>query len=293
MKQTLGIIGLGNAGSSLSVALAKHYRVIGYDTNDERKALLPTSVLEWAPSIEELAQTVNCVLLSLPHPDISRKVIDSLIAASGNTNLVIETSTITPSIARELGTICASSGVTFVEACIVGGLKAMAEGNATFLVGADAEAMVLAKPILDTIAGQIFHLGPLGAGSGAKIVNNAVMHAEMVILLEAAAMAEKMGISTGKLAEILSQPMGLLSPLEHRLNERVLNRDYEHGMSVTNALKDSKLALQTAQQLGVPLFATLAAHTPYEIAENLGFGHFDYAVLAKLWESWCSVEFSE
>lgn len=77
------------------------------------------------------------------------------------------------------------------------------------------------------------------------------------------------------------------------MKERVLTQDYENEISVTNALKDSKLVLETAQQLGVPLIATLADHTPYENAENLGFGHFDYAVLAKLWESWCSVEFSE
>jgi 3-hydroxyisobutyrate dehydrogenase len=63
-------------------------------------------------------------------------------------------------------------------------------------------------------------------------------------------------------------------------------------MSVSNARKDSTLALQTAQDLGVPLFATLAAHTPYEIAEQLGDGDLDYAALAKLWESWCDLRFA-
>lgn len=61
---------------------------------------------------------------------------------------------------------------------------------------------LLIAPIEETI----FHLRPLRAGSGAKIVNNTVMHAEMVVLLQAAAMAEKLRISTGRLAEILSQP---------------------------------------------------------------------------------------
>ena len=64
-------------------------------------------------------------------------------------------------------------------------------------------------------------------------------------------------------------------------------------MSVTNARKDSMLALETAQDFGVPLFATLAAHTPYEIAQQDGMGDLDYAALAKLWESWCRIEFSK
>jgi len=71
------------------------------------------------------------------------------------------------------------------------------------------------------------------------------------------------------------------------------NGDYVGGMSVSNARKDSTLALETAQDLGVPLFATLAAHTPYEIAEQLGQGEMDYSSLAKLWETWCGIDFAE
>jgi 3-hydroxyisobutyrate dehydrogenase-like beta-hydroxyacid dehydrogenase len=63
-------------------------------------------------------------------------------------------------------------------------------------------------------------------------------------------------------------------------------------MSVSNARKDSTLALQTAQELGVPLYAIQASHTPYEIAEALGMGNLDYAALATLWEQWASVQLS-
>ena len=68
--------------------------------------------------------------------------------------------------------------------------------------------------------------------------------------------------------------------------------NYVGGMSVSNARKDSTLALQTAQELGVPLYAIQASHTPYEIAEALGMGDLDYAVLATLWEQWASVQLS-
>ena len=69
--------------------------------------------------------------------------------------------------------------------------------------------------------------------------------------------------------------------------------NYAGGMSVSNARKDSTLALATAQELGIPLYAILASHTPYEIAEALGMGNLDYASLATLWEQWTGVQFSE
>ena len=73
----------------------------------------------------------------------------------------------------------------------------------------------------------------------------------------------------------------------------MLDGNYAGGMSVMNARKDSTLALETAQDYGVPLFATLAAHTPYEIAQQKGMGELDYASLAKLWEEWCDLDFAE
>jgi 3-hydroxyisobutyrate dehydrogenase-like beta-hydroxyacid dehydrogenase len=80
--------------------------------------------------------------------------------------------------------------------------------------------------------------------------------------------------------------------LTHRLQERIMQGNYAGGMSVSNARKDSTLALQVAQELGVPLYAIQASHTPYEIAEALGMGDLDYAALATLWEQWANVQLS-
>ena len=121
------------------------------------------------------------------------------------------------------------------------------------------------------------HLGPVGAGMGAKVVVNAVAHAVMVVLIEAGAMATKLGLPMQTLVDILRRPEGLIRPLTHRVQERMMQGEYTGGMSVSNARKDSTLALQTAQELGVPLYAIQASHTPYEIAEALGMGQLDYA----------------
>ena len=85
----------------------------------------------------------------------------------------------------------------------------------------------------------------------------------------------------------------MLRPLLHRVRERMKYGDFDGGMSVTNARKDSCLALETAQQLGVPLFAISASHTPYEIAAANGLGEADYAALSRLWEEWAKIIFKD
>jgi 3-hydroxyisobutyrate dehydrogenase-like beta-hydroxyacid dehydrogenase len=105
-------------------------------------------------------------------------------------------------------------------------------------------------------------------------------------------MAGKLGIPMDALVEILGSADGVTRPLRYRFAERIMGGDYAGGMSVANARKDSALALETARDCGVPLFAILAAHTPYEIAESQGMGELDYAALAKLWEEWCDLDFS-
>ena len=143
------------------------------------------------------------------------------------------------------------------------------------------------------LAASIMHLGPVGAGMGAKIVVNAVMHAVMVVLIEASTMATKLGLPMQTLVDILKREEGLMRPLTHRVQERIMQGNYAGGMSVSNARKDSVLAIATAQELGIPLYAILASHTPYEIAEATGMGNLDYASLATLWEQWTGAQLSK
>ena len=292
MRDAIAMIGLGNAGAALAHALSGRFPLSGFDVDAERKSAVEGLDISWASSIESLIADADIVLLSLPRPEISLQVARTFLSADTPVKLVIETSTITPKVARELAATCSTANIGFVDAAIAGGVQSMAAGENTFLVGGSDEDFATAGRVLEPIAKRVHHLGPVGAGSGAKVVNNAVMHALMVVLIEAGAMASKLGIPMETMIEILARPDGIMRPLEHRLQERVMNDDYAGGMSVTNARKDSMLALETAQDVGVPLFATSAAHAPYEIAEQLGYGNLDYAALAKLWESWCDLRFT-
>lgn len=290
MQTTVGMVGLGNAGASMATALSGKIPLVGFDANPARQQAVAHLVLEWMPSLAALAQRARTIVLSLPKPEISKAVVTELVHSATPPELIIETSTITPHVAQELHAICLPRQVRFIDAAIANGVASMAAGNITFLVGGAPEDVARAHPALEGMAESIMHLGPVGAGMGAKVVINGVAHAVMVVLIEAGAMATKLGMSMQTLVDILKRPEGLVRPLTHRVQERIMRGNYEGGMSVSNARKDSTLALQTAQELGVPLYAIQASHTPYEIAEALGMGDLDYAALATLWEQWAGIQ---
>jgi 3-hydroxyisobutyrate dehydrogenase-like beta-hydroxyacid dehydrogenase len=267
--------------------------LLGFDINPERRHVVASLGLEWATALSDVASRASIVVLSLPHPDISKAVLAELLQGEQRPSLIIETSTITVPVAQELDALCQARQVSFVDAAIASGVASMAAGKITFLVGGASDDVVKAHPVLEAMAESIMHLGPVGAGMGAKIVVNAVVHAVMVVLIEAGTMATKLGLPMQTLVDILRRPEGLIRPLTHRVQERMMHGNYAGGMSVSNARKDSVLALETAQALGIPLYAIQASHTPYEIAEALGMGSLDYAALATLWEQWTGVQFTK
>jgi 3-hydroxyisobutyrate dehydrogenase len=293
MQTPVGIVGLGNAGSAMATALSGKMPLIGFDIDPGRRQAVAHLALDCVASLADLARRAEIVVLSLPHPDISKRTVKELIETAQHPGLIIETSTVTHTVAQELHALCQPHQVGFIDAAIANGVASMAAGKITFLVGGVAEDVAKSEPVLKAMAESIMHLGPVGAGMGAKIVINAVMHAVMVVLIEASAMATKLGLPMQTLVDILKRDEGLMRPLTHRVQERIMQGNYAGGMSVSNARKDSVLALTTAQELGLPLYAILASHTPYEIAEAVGMGHLDYASLATLWEQWTGVRFSE
>ena len=291
MTDYIGIIGLGNAGSAVASALAKKTRVIGFDVNPDCKNAAEANGIRWANDYQEIAEHADKIILSLPKPEISVAITKTLAELSKKPKLVIETSTVTPQTAKTCFEICENSGIAYVDAAIAGGVASMASGSITFFLGGTNQHKDQARPIFNLIASNIYDLGLVGAGMGTKVVNNGIMHALMVVLIEAFTMSNKLGVPSQTMIEILNRDEGILRPLVHRVQERMQEGNYKGGMSVTNARKDSVLALETAQELGVPLFATLAAHTPYEIAEAKEMGDLDYASLALLWEEWSKVNF--
>jgi 3-hydroxyisobutyrate dehydrogenase-like beta-hydroxyacid dehydrogenase len=285
-EAVVGVVGLGNMGGVLAARLARGGPVAGFDPDDERRAAAAEEGVELADDAAGVAAAAEVVVLSLPRPDISRAVLDEVLPALGDRGgLVVEASTIGPADARAAHAAAAAAGAGYVDAAILSGVEQVRDGTSAFLVGGEPGDVERAEPVLRRICERVMRFGGPGAGMAAKVINNAVAHAEMVVLCEAAALAAAEGISIDDLCTLLEQDdAGVKRPLSGRLAGRVRERRYDGGMPTEAARKDSALALDMARAGGVPLFAMQAADSVYELALREGLARKDYASIATLWE---------
>ncbi|MBV9660989.1 MAG: NAD(P)-dependent oxidoreductase [Acidimicrobiales bacterium] len=289
--RAVGVLGLGNMGSALAGRLLRRFKVIAHDPDPRCAARAAAMGVEVLGSLDAVVAGVDTVVLSLPRPAVSLEIVKRLSGLWGPGGAVIETSTITPEDAREAAAICHERGIAYVDAAILSGVKSVEEGTTSLLIGGDPASTPTIQPVLDALTSHQRHLGGVGTGMAAKVVNNAVAHAVYVVLGEAVAMGASAGLSLATVVELLSDPeAGLLRPLTHRIGERLRDGNFDGGMAVEAARKDSELALRFAQFAGIPLFAIQAAHSVYEIAVAQGMARSDYSVIATLWDTWMAAE---
>lgn len=290
-KQTVGLIGLGNAGMALARSLMTTFEVVGYDRDEGQRRAAQTAGVSMAAAAAEVSQRCDIIILSLPTPAASLVAAAELSQGNLSDRLVIESSTVGPHDIEKLQEAVKPGGARVVDAAIVGGVHKLAAGKTTFLVGASAADFARAKPVLDCAAEEIFHLGETGSGMRAKLVNNAVAHTTMIMLIEGAALAVKAGVPIDVFYKLMSRESGLMRSLTHRFGERIREQNFDGGMPTANARKDSALALELARELGVPMFTMQASHTVYEIARDPTLDRLDYAAVSKLWEGWSGISF--
>ncbi|GGD28223.1 6-phosphogluconate dehydrogenase [Microbacterium faecale] len=292
MKNRIALVGLGQMGLPIATRLATAFDVVAFDISAERRALAAEH--DRITATDDLAELAGSaiIVLSLPNPAVSRGVLEQLAPSLAAGTLIIETSTVLPDDVRESERILGSSGARIIDAAVLSGVGQMSSGNATLLVGGDDRDVDEVADVLAIIGGAgVSRFGALGAGMAAKVVNNGVAHAVMVVLVEAFAMARAEGVALDDIAAMLDrEDGGLQRPLNHRVMQRMATGDYEGGMPLDAARKDSMLALAMAQRSETPLFATQAAQSVYDIAAGQGFGREDYSALAKLWEGWTGRE---
>ncbi|MFC3074100.1 NAD(P)-dependent oxidoreductase [Shinella pollutisoli] len=286
-NEKVALYGLGNMGFPIARRIAGAFPLQVADLNRD---MVDRAVAEFSAvaigSPEELAET-RIVVLSLPSPAASAGVLKQIAPHLPRGSVVVETSTVNPADIAAASRLLLPHGIALVDASVMAGVSQMETGTAMLLIGGEEEHIEAVRPVLNAISDRLITFGPLGTGAAAKVINNAVAHAVMVVVAEAGAMATATGVDIQKLVGLLSDvQMGLHRPLTFRYAQRILKGDYAGGMPLDAARKDSVLALALAQDCGVPLFAIQASQTVYDIAAASGYGREDYAAIAKIWSDW-------
>lgn len=297
MLLRVGVVGLGNIGGALaSNLLKKGFSVTVFDMSQEALEKLEGEGAIVASSLAEVPGQTNVTITSLPHPKVSEKVYTGeggLLKSAGRGHIFIETSTVTPSFARNIAEAAKSEGLDMIDAAIGGGVPQARAATISLVVGGPSEIIQKVMPVLEAVSSKVIHVGPVGSGMAAKIVNNVVSHANMVTICEAMALGIKAGLDPDILYDVLNEGSGASFQLTQRFKNRILKGNFEGGMKVDLVCKDSELALGMANELGVPLFMGSISHGFYESAKARGLSELDYGSIASLWEGLLNISFKK
>jgi 3-hydroxyisobutyrate dehydrogenase len=285
----IGFVGLGNMGGPMARNLLKAgHQVAGYD-------LVPTALDAFAAaggtaaaSAAEAASGADFVATMLPAGKHVRDAwlgAGGMAAASAPGAILIDCSTIDVATARA---VAAEAGRPMLDAPVSGGTMGAEAGTLTFMVGGPDAAFASAQPILAAMGRTIVHCGAAGAGQAAKVCNNMMLAANMIIASEALVLAEKLGLSHQALFDVVSKSSGqswamtTYCPVPDLVPTSPANRDYKPGFAGALMLKDLGLSQEAAATVGAatPLGAQALALYQRFVAE--GGGDVDFSGIIRM-----------
>ena len=197
--------------------------------------------------------------------------------------IYIDSSTVSPALARKIAGAAKAADVRFLDAPVTGGTWGAEKGELLFMIGGEAETLEAARPVLSAMGNKLFHLGPNGAGQTIKLAMNLVLALQVDAFAEALALVIGAGFAGEKLVEVMQASMARSGVLDVKAPV-MLSGDYKPSFPLRLMHKDLSLALELGNQLGVPLPATAAAREIYNSVKGAAKDDLDYAGVFKYWQ---------
>ena len=252
-----------HAGYDLSICDPVDAAAISVCDHGAIRADTPAAASDWA----------DIIALSLPGPHEVEQVVtgtEGILRAADPASIIIDFSTNAPTAVASMVQACASEGVRFIDAPVSGGVAKARTGELSIMVGAEPGDIATIQPILDALGEHIFHAGPTGAGTVAKLINNQLFLGAAVLVQEAYLTGAALGMDPSDLHTIVKASSGgvyaKLAPLllSRRFDDVIFRLDI--------AAKDAKLVADAATNAGVDAPLTRAAADLYSDAVDAGFG---------------------
>lgn len=250
----VAFIGLGNMGTPMARRLIEAgYPVRGFDVAEAARAELVRSGGSAADSAAAAVQGADVVILMLPNSDIVESVLDeeALLGALQPEAVVVDMSSSEPLRTRTLAERLGRRGITLVDAPVSGGVGGATAGTLTIMVGAAPEIAHRLEPVLGAL-GRTVHAGSVGAGHAAKALNNLLSATHLWVTSEAMIAGERFGIDPEVLLAIFNTSSGRSGSTEAKWPKFILNEAYDSGFGLRLMLKDMRIAVGLAEQVGAP-----------------------------------------
>ncbi|MDQ1408750.1 MAG: hypothetical protein QOJ41_485 [Acidobacteriaceae bacterium] len=283
----LGLIGLGLMGKPMGMNLLKAgFPLTVWNRTASRADELVAAGARLAPSPRELAANSELVLSIVSDPAALEEVLwgqNGALQGLQRGSIYIDSSTVSPTLARKVATACEERGVRFLDAPVTGGDWGAKKGELVFMVGGDGATLSNAEPVLRVLGKKWFHLGPHGAGQTIKLAMNLILALQVDALAEALALVKAAGLQGEKLVEVMQSSMARSGVLDIK-SQNLLKGDYTPSFPLRLMHKDMRLALELAQQIHVELPATEAAFKTYSAVKEAAKEDLDYSAVMKFWK---------
>jgi len=276
-------IGLGVMGYPMAGHLAKsgHDVTVYNRTTAKAEAWCQEFGGQSAATPAEAARDAEIVFSCVGNDDDVREVLlgdDGVLAGITSGSMIVDHTTASATVAREVATIAADKAVGFLDAPVSGGQAGAENGQLTVMVGGTADDFERAAPVIDCCAKAITHIGSVGAGQLAKMVNQICIAGVVQGLAEGLHFAKKAGLDPAVVIESISKGAAQSWQMENRW-QTMVNDEFEFGFAVDWMRKDLAIALDEASQNGANLELTRLVDQFYAEIQELGGKRWDTSSL--------------
>jgi 3-hydroxyisobutyrate dehydrogenase-like beta-hydroxyacid dehydrogenase len=285
----VGFIGVGNMGGPMcrNIIRNTNHEVIVFDLSpDAVKACTDLGASSGA-SVADVAARCDVVITSLPIPRVVEEVtlgVDGIAANAKPGTVFIDLSTNSPTTAKRVNDGMKAKGIPMLEAPVSGGTSRATDGTIVIMVGGAAETYEQQLPLLKSFSGEVIHVGEIGMGSTAKLINNMLAFCNSAAAAEALMIGKRSGIDLHKLDAVIRNASGMSSGYANMAN-KTLAGDFKPSFALDLAHKDLRLALEMADDLGVPGLIAPQVMNLMRMARGMGLGTADSCAMVRVYET--------
>ncbi|EUB98393.1 6-phosphogluconate dehydrogenase NAD-binding protein [Rhizobium sp. CF080] len=281
-KERIGIVGLGRMGSAMAKRLAAQgFAVTGWTRSGLSTDKAAAIGIAASVDLAALLYASDIVILALLDDAAVHAVLDELADADLAGKLIVDTSTVSPDTLRAHQDAMGKAGAALLDAPISGGPEMLLAGTVGLYIGGGEKDFQRFLPIAEVLSNRIHHVGKLGDGASAKLVNNMMLMGLWQIMKEAVEVGGRAGLERDKMIEILSGSPAASPAMRSRLPV-ILGETEAVGFPVSGVLKDMGVVLDLAGHLGVATPAIEAARASFKDAAALGYAEADLGTVVRL-----------
>jgi 3-hydroxyisobutyrate dehydrogenase len=275
----IGFIGTGSMGSGMALRLCQAgYAVTVHDLRKESAQEILAAGARWANAVPELARESDVVFTSLPGPREMQELAlsdEGLLSHMRSGTTWFDLTTNSPSVVREICKKAADKGITLIDAPVSGGVTGARSGKLALYIGGNQAVFERHRKLLESIGDRVIYVGDIGAGGVAKIVHNLISLVSRMVIAEGMSLGIKAGIAPVQLWGAVRQgAIGRARTLD-LVAEQYLQSSYDPTFTLRLAYKDFRLAMDLAEELGVPMKQSQAAELDYIAALERGWAEKD------------------